>query len=182
MPNRARSWRGPPVIISSIAQHARPNVAGHTERARAHPASFSTEVSRTPLGSFSSMPMTLVPIQAAAPPYVGVRDKHGDDEDDHLDEAERPQLVEGHRPGIKEDDLDVEDDEQHRGQVVLDRDLAAAQRDRGWLDAALVCVQLGLVPALVTENAAKPKARTASTRIGMYSFTAIPPSLCGHSS
>ena len=59
MPNRARSCRGPPVIISSIAQQARPNVAGQTERSRAHPAIFSTEVSRTPLGSFSSMPITL---------------------------------------------------------------------------------------------------------------------------
>ena len=32
-------------------------VAGQTERARAQPASFSTEVSSTPLGSFSSIPM-----------------------------------------------------------------------------------------------------------------------------
>ena len=32
-------------------------VAGQTERARAHPAIFSTEVSMTPLGSFSSMPI-----------------------------------------------------------------------------------------------------------------------------
>ena len=57
MPNLARSYLGPPVIISSMAQQARPKVAGHTERARAQPAAFSTEVSSTPLGSFSSMPM-----------------------------------------------------------------------------------------------------------------------------
>ena len=55
MPNRARSYRGPPVAIISIAQQARPKVAGHTETLRAYPASFSTVVSRTPLGSFSSM-------------------------------------------------------------------------------------------------------------------------------
>src|SRR5580704_9057802 len=90
MPNLARSCFGPPVWNSSMAQQARPKVAGHTERARAHPATFSTEVSRTPLGSFSSMPISLVPIQAAAPPHVGVRDKHGDDEGDHLHETERP--------------------------------------------------------------------------------------------
>ena len=57
MPNRARSWRGPPVCISSIAQQASPKVAGQTETRRAYPASFSTEVSRTPPGSFSSSPI-----------------------------------------------------------------------------------------------------------------------------
>jgi len=41
MPNLARSCRGPPVIISSIARsRARPNVAGQTERARAHHGYF----------------------------------------------------------------------------------------------------------------------------------------------
>ena len=58
MPNLARSCRGPPVAISSMAQQARPNVAGQTELLRAYPASFSTEVSSTPAGSFSSTPMT----------------------------------------------------------------------------------------------------------------------------
>ena len=40
-----------------MAQQARPKVAGHTERARAQPATFSTEVSSTPLGSLSSRPI-----------------------------------------------------------------------------------------------------------------------------
>src|SRR6202453_4012441 len=124
MQNRAMSSRAPLVCIISIAQHASPNVAGHTERARAHPASFSTELSSTPLGSFSSMPISLIPVQAAAPPHIGVRDQHGEYERDHLSEAERPQLVEGDGPRVQEDDLDVEDDEQHRGQEVLDRDFA----------------------------------------------------------
>ena len=35
MPNRARSCRGPPIDISSIAQQASPNVAGQTELLRA---------------------------------------------------------------------------------------------------------------------------------------------------
>ena len=34
MPNRAMSNRGPAVAIISIAQHARPNVAGHSEPLR----------------------------------------------------------------------------------------------------------------------------------------------------
>jgi len=40
-----------------MAQQARPKVAGHTERARAQPTTFSTEVSSTPLGSLSSRPI-----------------------------------------------------------------------------------------------------------------------------
>ena len=35
MPNLARSCRGPPVAISSIAQQASPKVAGQTELFRA---------------------------------------------------------------------------------------------------------------------------------------------------
>ena len=31
MPKRAMSWRGPPVAIISMAQQARPNVAGHSD-------------------------------------------------------------------------------------------------------------------------------------------------------
>src|SRR5690606_39332585 len=42
IPNLARSCLGPPVAISSIAQQARPNVAGQTEFFRAHPTAFST--------------------------------------------------------------------------------------------------------------------------------------------
>src|ERR1700744_1474666 len=148
MPNRAMSCRGPPVCIISIAQQESPNVGGQTERARAQPASFSTEVSRTPLGSFSSIPIVLIPFQAAAAPDVGVRDEHSDDEGDHLDQPEHTELTERHRPGVEKDDLDVEDDEQHRGQVVLDRALPPAERQRRRLDTALVGVEFGLVPAL----------------------------------
>ena len=59
-----------------------------------------------------------------------------------------PSAVEGDRPRVEEDDLDVEDDEEHRGQVVLDREAAAADRLRRRLDAALVGVELGPVVAL----------------------------------
>ena len=34
MPNRARSYRGAPVVIISMAQHASPNVAGQNELLR----------------------------------------------------------------------------------------------------------------------------------------------------
>ncbi len=57
MPKRARSYRGAPVVIISIAQQARPKVAGQNELLRMYPASISTEVSMKPLGSFSSIPI-----------------------------------------------------------------------------------------------------------------------------
>src|ERR1700721_1226021 len=98
-----------------------------------------------PLGTFSSIPIesppsVLVPLEPAAPPDIGVRGEDGEGEQDHLDQPEPAERVERDRPGVEEDDLDVEDDEQHRGQVVLDREAAAADRLRSGLDAALVAV------------------------------------------
>ncbi len=34
MPNRARSYFGPPLVIISMAQHASPNVAGQNDALR----------------------------------------------------------------------------------------------------------------------------------------------------
>ena len=45
----------------------------------------------------------------------------------HLDQPEDPEPVEGDGPRVQEDDLDVEEDEQHRRQVVLHREPAAAR-------------------------------------------------------
>ena len=56
MPNRAMSNRGEAVAIISIAQHARPNVASHSDPLRTNPATFSTVDSRMPPGSCSSSP------------------------------------------------------------------------------------------------------------------------------
>src|SRR3954466_11191335 len=117
MPKRARSYRPAPDAIISIAQQASPKVAGHSDDLRVQLTSFSTDVSRTPLGSFSSSPMTSsplprsIPLQPAASPHVGVGDEHGGDEHDHLDQSEDPEPVVGHGPRVEEDDLDVEDDE-----------------------------------------------------------------------
>src|SRR5437899_544256 len=148
MPNRARSYRAPPAAIISMAQHARPKVAGQKLALRVQLTSFSTVVSRIPEGSFSSMPMwsqPSIPVESAAPPHIGVRDEHGADEQHHLDEPEQAQRVERHRPRVEEDDLNVEDDEQHRGQVELDREATTTDRLRRGFDAALVGVQLGPV-------------------------------------
>src|SRR5262245_24946362 len=97
------------------------------------------------------MPMDRsVPLEAAAPPHVYVGDDDRDDEEGHLDEPEdrRIELLERDSPRIEEDDLDIEDDEEHGGQVVLDRKAAAASRLRSRLDAALVRIQLRPVVAL----------------------------------
>src|SRR5947209_11456455 len=106
MPNRAMSNRGPPTAIISIAQQARPNCAGHSEFFRAMLSIFATDVSSTPLGSFSSRPMVSVPVEPAATPDVGVDDEHREDEHHHLDKTEHAELVEGDRPRVEEDDLD----------------------------------------------------------------------------
>src|SRR4051795_13101566 len=137
MPKRAMSNRGPPTAIISIAQQASPNCAGHSEFLRAMLSILATVVSRMPSGSFSSRPMS-VPVEPAATPHIGVDDEHREDEHDHLDQPEHPELVERDRPGVEEDDLDVEDDEQHRGEVVLHRKLVAAKGLCRRLDAALV--------------------------------------------
>src|SRR3954463_3938584 len=153
MPKRARSYRPAPEAIISMAQQARPNVAGHRDDLRVQLTSFSTLVSRTPLGSFSSSPIVSslsAPLEPAAPPDVGVRDEHGDDEEDHLDQPEDAQRVVVNRPRVEEDDLDVEDDEEHRRQVVLHRETAAGERLVDRLDPALVRLELGAVVAART--------------------------------
>src|SRR2546421_981395 len=101
-------------------------------------------------GFFYFAPVFSVPLQAAAAPDVGVGDEDGEDEQQHFDEPEEPQGVEADGPGVEEDDLDVEDDEEHRRQVVLDGEAPAAGRLRGRLDTALVGVQLGPVVPLRT--------------------------------
>src|SRR5437764_124906 len=148
MPKRAMSKRGLPTAIISIAQQARPNCAGHTEFFRAMLSSFATVVSRIPSGSFSSSPMRSVPLESAATPDIGVDDEHREDEQDHLDQTEHAELVERDRPRVEEDDLDVEDDEQHRRQVVLHRELVTAERLRRRLDAALIGLELRPVEPL----------------------------------
>src|SRR5271167_1197145 len=49
-PNRAMSYRDPPIDIISIAQHASPNVIGHTEFLRTQLIAASSDASTTPSG------------------------------------------------------------------------------------------------------------------------------------
>src|SRR5207244_12993399 len=54
IPQRDRSYWPAPVAIISIAQQARPNVAGHIDCFRAHPTARSSDVNRTPRSTSSS--------------------------------------------------------------------------------------------------------------------------------
>src|SRR3712207_3410593 len=78
MPKRARSYFGPPVVIISIAQQARPKVAGQNDALRMYPATPSTVVSRTPLGSFSSMPIQIPPAESREARVLPRRRREGD--------------------------------------------------------------------------------------------------------
>src|SRR6476659_5613575 len=140
-----------------MAQHARPNVAGHMDRLRAHPTARSRDVSRMPRSTSSPTSSGVVPrwmpsrrstgtddlqrwfhidagtqllfdgrndrpVQPALAPDVDVDHEHERDEHRHLSQAEQPELADRDRPGEEEDRLDVEDDEQHRDDVELDRE------------------------------------------------------------
>src|SRR5437762_9826458 len=71
---------------------------------------------------YGRRPPASAPLERALAPDVGEAERQHEHEDRHLDEAEHPERAEGHRPGIEEDHLDVEDDEEDRGQVELDRE------------------------------------------------------------
>ena len=59
------------------------------------------------------------PAQDALGPGIGQADEQDHQEDDHLDQGERPQPRVADRPGIEEDRLDVEDHEHHGVDVIL---------------------------------------------------------------
>src|SRR5581483_11610363 len=58
-----------------------------------------------------------LPLQRAFLPDEDVGDEQDEDEEGELREAEPAERVELHGERIEKDDLDVEDDEQHRGEV-----------------------------------------------------------------
>src|SRR6187549_3774099 len=110
-----------------MAQQASPKVAGNNDAFRVQLTNFSTLVSSTPLGSFSSRPMALplssslhqisgvatpqrfrrsswsIPVETAAPPGVGEDNCDGDDEQDDLDQPQHAERNGRLRPGVEED-------------------------------------------------------------------------------
>ena len=65
------------------------------------------------------------PVERPVRHQVGEGDEHDHGEHRHLGQPELPQLAVHDRPGVEEDHLDVEDDEDHRDQVEADRERAA---------------------------------------------------------
>src|SRR5919112_1471877 len=103
-PNRATSTRPPTIDIISIAQHARPKVSGKSALDCAQRTALSTVVVITRCSTYFS---------SSSPPDVDEGHRQQRDEHDGLDHRERADLPEldGHR--VEEDDLDVEEDEEH---------------------------------------------------------------------
>src|SRR5688500_7953587 len=107
----------------SIPQHAVTNGYWKIENLRAQPMASSSRVVRNP-----ASPDMSLPIQGAVVP--GVEEPHHEDpqEDDHLRQTLDTESPIHDGPRIEEHELDVEQDEENRDQVELDRD--AADRDR----------------------------------------------------
>jgi hypothetical protein len=62
------------------------------------------------------------PFQSALLPHVHERDEDQPDEHDHFDQPEQSERAKRDGPRVEEDRFDVEDDEQHRHHVELDRE------------------------------------------------------------
>ena len=166
-----------------MAQHARPNVAGHQLRARAHrtrssmlagqevvleaaeavvgdvgdqahqaaswpvgvgarhrrrrardprarhggPSSVDVRCASIAEAAATSL-LDRAPVERAVGDQVQERREHGDRELDDRDEPERAEPVEHGRERVEEDDLDVEDDEDHRDQVEAHREPLGRRR------------------------------------------------------
>ena len=172
-PKRAMSMRELTAAIISIAQQARPNVAGMNALPRAQLAALSSVVvSRRSSTCLSSSAPSSSPLEhragaaagasgtrrcrrcraaggylhsrAPLSPHVDEGHEQQHDEDDDLHQGERPERLQLDRHREQEDRLDVEQDEQHRDEVEGD---AEAQR---LLDlrrqAALVRIRRRLAP------------------------------------
>src|SRR4029079_1282402 len=72
--------------------------------------------------------VSLAPLERSLPPDVDVGDEQDDQEDEELEEPEPRELVEDHGERVEKDDLDVEQDEEHRRQVEADGEALALWR------------------------------------------------------
>src|SRR5438128_942381 len=109
----------------SIPQHAVTNGYWKIENLRAHPIASSTRLVKNPASADSSLP-----IERAIVPGI-VEPNHEDPEEDHhLRQARDAEPAGDHRPRVQEDELHVEQDEENRRQVELDRQAPDRQRER----------------------------------------------------
>src|SRR5688572_23358655 len=141
-PKRSMSNRPAPVAIISMAQHARPKVMGQSADLRAQlttGAAISTVFAPTVRRIEFMIESTVVrtnpsscsairpkynsrPLERALPPRVVVSDNKNRNEHKHLDHGKlRKREVVAHEndgPGQQEDCFDVENEKQHRDDVI----------------------------------------------------------------
>src|SRR5215211_5945408 len=133
---RGRTCRATSTSIAPTAAPSRASSSSAPARGRRAPArtrsargaSAAAPSSGRGRGGAAASP----PLECPLPPNVDVRDAEDHQEEEELEEAEPPELVEDHCQRIQEDDLDVEEDEQHRREVEADREasrLRSAARD-----------------------------------------------------
>src|SRR5258708_6629742 len=113
----------------SIPQHAVTKGYWKIEYLRAQPMASSRRLVKNDVSFIFSLPL-----QGAVVP--GVDKTHHEDaqKDTHLGQARGPQRAVDHGPRIHEDELDVEQDEQDRGQIELDCQPPDRERE-GFLSA-----------------------------------------------
>src|ERR1700740_1685127 len=100
----------------SMPQHAVTNGYWKMENFRAQPMASSRRVVR------NESPFVIsLPFQRAVIP--GVHEAHHYDREErrHLDQARNAERAEDHGPRVKEDELDIEQDKENRGEIELDR-------------------------------------------------------------
>ena len=105
------------MAMYSIPQQAVTKGYWKIENLRAQPMASSSRLVKNP-----ASPDMSLPLQGAVVPGVEESD-HQDAQEDAPSpiKAQRRRARENHGPGIEEDELDVEQDEENRGQVELDR-------------------------------------------------------------
>src|SRR6267142_404086 len=113
---------------------------------------LSSVVVANPSSSTPSMLMALLPFQCTLHPLVDEAHDQDEEENHHRPEAEAADLVQRHRPGKQERDLQIEKDEQDRDQVVAHVELHARVLER--LEAAFVRRQLLAVGVVRPESRA----------------------------
>src|SRR5262252_4031196 len=113
---------------------------------------LSSVVVANPSSRMPSMLMASFPLESPLHPLVDEAHDQDEEEDHHRPEAEAPDLVERRRPGKQERDLQVEQDEQDRDEVVAHVELHARILES--LEAALVGRELLAVGAVGPEKAA----------------------------
>src|SRR2546426_9881943 len=108
----------------SIPQHAVTTGYWKMENFRAQPIASSSRLVRNP-----ASPDVSLPIECAVVP--GIEEPHHEDseKDDHLREPQgsEPAIYDG--PRVQEHELHVEQDEQNRRQIELDRQARARERE-----------------------------------------------------